>query len=111
MRRALRNIVPIEILERRRKAFLSRGPIASLQEAEEKIKALFDDSIAAALGFVDIAQIRLALDLTIRGKTSKWSSSIMRLIAFELWLRAESVNHRTTTLKIQRQTQGYCTLH
>lgn len=39
MRRALKEIVPAEILERRRKAFLSKGPLALLQANKERIEA------------------------------------------------------------------------
>ena len=37
MRNALKGIVPAEVLERRRKAFITRSPLLALQSARERI--------------------------------------------------------------------------
>lgn len=87
MRRALREIVPMGVLERRRKAYLSRGPLISLRASKEKIDALFTDSFAAAHGLIDRAQLRSAWDLTISRGDPQWSGFIMKTIGLELWIR------------------------
>jgi asparagine synthase (glutamine-hydrolysing) len=87
MRRALGNIVPVEILERRRKAFLIRGPIASFQQSQGKIEALFADSRAVDYEFIDHKQLRKAMDLTVAAVDPKWWPALFRVINFELWLR------------------------
>jgi asparagine synthase (glutamine-hydrolysing) len=89
MRRALVNIVPQEILERRRKAFLIRGPMAMLQQQENSIRTLFVDSLAAQWGFIDANQFRTALDHTIRHSDPRWVLPIIKAISFEMWLRTD----------------------
>jgi asparagine synthase (glutamine-hydrolysing) len=92
MRRALRNIVPTEILERRRKAFLIRGPLALLDRSQSKVRALFADSMAIQQGLMDEARFRKAMDYTSAGTDPKWRSGIYKAITFELGLRANSRN-------------------
>jgi asparagine synthase (glutamine-hydrolysing) len=88
MRRALKGIVPPEVLERRRKAFISRGPLVSLQCNRHKIDHLFVDSHAVARNFVDPGHFRTICDLEANGKDSQWLMAILRTVQFELWLRA-----------------------
>jgi asparagine synthase (glutamine-hydrolysing) len=87
MRRALRGIVPFEILERRRKAFQLRAPLSAIQKANSKLEHLFADSAIAKAGFVDIHALRLSLEATARGD-AEWRQPLLKTIALELWLRA-----------------------
>jgi asparagine synthase (glutamine-hydrolysing) len=91
MRRALKDIVPVEIVERRRKANVVRGPLLCLQYARTQIEELLSRSLAVAYGYIDPIQIRSACDSVTSGKETRWSMSFMRTIRFELWLRARSV--------------------
>ena len=86
MRRALRDLVPVEILERRRKAYLARGPVVSLQKSRDKIEKLFANSVTAKYGLIDPAQLRSAIDLAATGQDQNWTHSLLRSIGFELWL-------------------------
>jgi asparagine synthase (glutamine-hydrolysing) len=86
MRRALKGIVPVEILERRRKAFVSRGPLVDLRESQKHILALFKSSVSAELGFVEPSLFREALQLAINGGSSSFLP-IFRTVALEVWLR------------------------
>lgn len=90
MRRALKDIVPTEILERRRKAFLIRGPLAWMQANRERIEAMFADSLAAECGFIDPKALRSSLELTVRGVDPKWRRALMKSIALELWLKSRN---------------------
>jgi asparagine synthase (glutamine-hydrolysing) len=87
MRRALRGIVPFEILERRRKAFQLRAPLSTMQKANSKLEHLFADSATAKAGFVDMHALRLSLEATARGD-AEWRQPLLKTIALELWLRA-----------------------
>ena len=87
MRRALRGIVPDEILERRRKAFQLRAPLHSLQQAYGRLDRLWDDSRLADLGFVEVDVLRRELKRCADGE-AEWFQPLFRAIAFELWLRA-----------------------
>jgi asparagine synthase (glutamine-hydrolysing) len=87
MRRALRNIVPHEILERRRKAFQLRAPLRTLQRDISVLERLFADSLAAGAGFIDAGKLRIDLRGAAQGE-SEWWQMLLRTIALELWLRA-----------------------
>jgi asparagine synthase (glutamine-hydrolysing) len=90
MRRALHGVVPHEILDRRRKAFLSRGPHGLLRDAEDRIRVLFTDCLMEQCGFIDSAKFLAALALLNRGEDAVSRTALMRTIGFELWLRASS---------------------
>ena len=86
MRRALVEIVPHEILERRRKAFQLRAPLSALQQAYPKLLKLFADAAIASAGFVDIAQLRRSLKAIAEGDP-KWRQAMLKTIALELWMK------------------------
>ena len=86
MRRALRDIVPHEILERRRKAFQLRAPLSAIQAAHEKLERLISTSIIADMGFVDVDAFLSALTATVNGEAHGYHA-ILRAVAYELWLR------------------------
>ncbi|MBB5060387.1 asparagine synthase (glutamine-hydrolyzing) [Granulicella aggregans] len=87
MRRALINIVPHEVLERRRKAFQLRAPLHAVQQASEVLEGLFANSMIADAGLVDGDKLRHSLRQTVEGDP-KWWHLILRATAFELWLRS-----------------------
>lgn len=88
MRRALKNIVPEEVLERRRKAYISRSPLVTLQRFREKIVSLFADSVLEELGWVDGSQLRAGVNNAIEKGDPTWMLPVMRAISLELWLRS-----------------------
>jgi asparagine synthase (glutamine-hydrolysing) len=88
MRRALQGIVPTEVLERRRKAFLSRGPLAAIQSAQRYLHALFEDSMLEEHGWIDSKKLLDSLDRTIAGTTTFHRAALMRAIGLELWLQS-----------------------
>jgi asparagine synthase (glutamine-hydrolysing) len=87
MRSALQGIVPEEILERPRKAYVARAPLSMLRAAQEQIEGLFTGSFAAEYGFIDPAKFREALRTTIAGDL-RWMRAILLTIAYEVWLQA-----------------------
>jgi asparagine synthase (glutamine-hydrolysing) len=96
MRRALKTIVPTEILERKRKAYISRGPIADLRTAQHDIEDLFSNSLAASHGLVDRDQFLKAFQTELTGE-AKWIIHLIRTIKVELWLRGLAAQHATLT--------------
>lgn len=86
MRRALRGIVPTEILERRRKAYAIRGPLYSLQQAPDHLHELFADSHLAEIGVVDPAALLRSLNDLASGVNLQWWPSLVRAVLLELWL-------------------------
>jgi asparagine synthase (glutamine-hydrolysing) len=86
MRRALRNIVPEEVLERRRKAYLIRGPINLIRRERDRLAAQFRSLRSVEMGFVDPSSLPTALDsIAIEGDPT-WLPHLGRLISFENWL-------------------------
>jgi asparagine synthase (glutamine-hydrolysing) len=88
MRRALKNIVPVQTIERRRKAFVIRGPLLSLQRNRLPIAQMFAISFAVDRGYIEVETFLSALDLTARGADARWRQSLMRTIHFEHWLQS-----------------------
>jgi asparagine synthase (glutamine-hydrolysing) len=86
MRRALKNIVPEEILERRRKAYLIRGPINLIRREREWLAVQFQNLRCVEMGLVDPSSLLAVLDSIAREGDPKWLPYLMRLISFELWL-------------------------
>lgn len=89
MRSALKDIVPPEILERRRKAYVARMPLSSLQREHEKIRALFEQSRLEEYGLVASSKLLPALRSIANGQDTQLWPSVMRSISFELWLRSQ----------------------
>ncbi len=87
MRRALKGIVPEEILERRRKAYLLQSRLKHILFLAPDLEELMNDSCLAAMGYVDISRMKCALDETVRGQSIHWWGFILRYAQLETWLR------------------------
>jgi asparagine synthase (glutamine-hydrolysing) len=95
MRRALKGVVPGAILERRRKAYLARGPIVEMRESKDKINLLLRDSILGDRGMIEPDLLLTGLDRALRGEDSKWTLALLRAISLELWLRGNTIPSKT----------------
>jgi asparagine synthase (glutamine-hydrolysing) len=86
MRRALAGIVPAQILDRKRKAYVSRRPLLHLEAIFPKIVALLDNSLLASQGWLDRQAFLEALS---RAKHGQFESvvSILTSLHLELWLQ------------------------
>jgi asparagine synthase (glutamine-hydrolysing) len=101
MRRALKDIVPDMILERRRKAYVSRRPLALLRESFTQVEELFANPQVAEHGFVDPSVFRDCLATALSGDT-KWMRPLLATIAYELFLRG--FQHAETSLDMSHET-------
>jgi asparagine synthase (glutamine-hydrolysing) len=88
MRRALRNIVPPEVLERRRKGFLIRKRLVSMRANKSAFDRFLADSIVLRRFSIDKGRLLWALDQTLQGQDIRWWPAIDRLVLLELWLRS-----------------------
>jgi asparagine synthase (glutamine-hydrolysing) len=86
MRRALAGIVPEQILERRRKAFVVRGPMSALSSSWPQISALTEHMISDTLGFVDRTAFLESLESARQGREEP-VVIILQALRLELWLR------------------------
>lgn len=92
MRRAMRGIVPIEVLERKRKAFPARAPSLFLSEHRDEIGVLFRDSRLGAMGYIDETKFRRELSRPDFDQ----AKPLMKMIGLELWLRNGLVSSMDT---------------
>jgi hypothetical protein len=88
MRRALAGIVPEGILERKRKGFIARQPLAVLQNSAAAIRALFANPLVAANGWVDPKELQNCVERITSGRDSESWPAFQRLAAIEIFLRS-----------------------
>jgi asparagine synthase (glutamine-hydrolysing) len=86
MRRALVGIVPDEILNRKRKAFVDRTPIAAISANQEVLADIGKHIASGLLRIVDPDAISDTLQMAFRGHDIP-AVSLLRTLALESWLR------------------------
>ena len=86
MRRALRNIVPDEVLHRKRKAFVSRAPRIAIRNEWDNLVGGNGAFVSASLGIVNPTQLVDALKETLQGKDLPLLP-LVRAVSVEFWLR------------------------
>jgi asparagine synthase (glutamine-hydrolysing) len=86
MRRALVGIVPDELLNRKRKAFVSRAPMAFISAEWAGLVELSGHMASSSLGIVDQKSFSETLKKALRGQEIP-VATIMRTLGVELWLR------------------------
>ena len=87
MRRALAGIVPEELLNRKRKAFIVRGPMAAISRQWPSLEELTRHMVTACLGIVDQETFARALKKMRNGQEVR-VVPILRTFGIELWLRS-----------------------
>ena len=90
MRSALVDIVPAQILERRRKAFLLKTPLAEVTSLAPRIISLVSGSVLVEQGYIERSTFQQSVADTISGRDLRWWALILRTINVETWLRAIS---------------------
>jgi asparagine synthase (glutamine-hydrolysing) len=86
MRRALVGTVPTELLERRRKAFLTRGPMLALSARIPEFVEMTRDMVSGSLGIVNPPAFAYALQ-KIKTNLEFPIAAILRTLRLESWLR------------------------
>jgi asparagine synthase (glutamine-hydrolysing) len=90
LRRALRGTVPAVVLERRRKAYVVRGPMKSLQAECSDLKKWTKKMLCSSIGAINLDVFQASLDDACRGnETYLWR--ISRTLELESWLRDQRV--------------------
>jgi asparagine synthase (glutamine-hydrolysing) len=87
MRRALIGIVPDEILNRKRKAFVTRGPVMGIAAEWPRLLGLRQHMLMSSLGIADSTRFVEALQKARQGIEVP-IVSLMRTLGMELWLRS-----------------------
>ena len=86
MRRALAGIVPQELLRRKRKAFVIRGPLTAIASQHSSLKEKTRDMLSESLGIIDSSVLEFTLrEVHSGGMLSV--PSVLRVFAIERWLQ------------------------
>jgi asparagine synthase (glutamine-hydrolysing) len=86
MRRALAGIVPEEILNRKRKAYVARSPMLAIVTRWQDLQPLTHDMVAESLGIVSSPAFRGTLE-NIREGRGMAVVAVQRMLLLERWLR------------------------
>jgi len=111
MRRALVGIVPEEILNKKGKAFASRGPLIGISTDWANLLERTQNMISSSLGIVDSARLLAALQKGRRGEEVP-VVTLMRTIYVEGWLRKHTLGiihlerTRKPELTLEASTRG-----
>jgi asparagine synthase (glutamine-hydrolysing) len=89
MRRALREIVPEEVLFRKTKWFGSRSVQVSLLDDREIMREMFDEPWLAAEQIIDVAAVRRHFNAVEHG-VAQDGLPLRSAIGLELWLRSQT---------------------
>jgi asparagine synthase (glutamine-hydrolysing) len=87
MRRALRDILPVQVVERRRKAFVSRGPIVALQSAWRRIEEMVERPMLSEFGLIDLRILQAHVQRGAARAVQHWPH-LLRTLSLELWLQS-----------------------
>ena len=103
MRRALVGIVPDEILNRKRKAYVVRAPAAAIAARWDEVRSLAQNMIAESLGIVSAASFLHALE-NVRDGREIVSLSLQRLLQLEGWLQNIAKHRCNVALPVEDRT-------
>jgi asparagine synthase (glutamine-hydrolysing) len=85
MRRALRGIVPPEVLERKRKAFVSRSPLAAIGAHWAEFAGLTHSTAETCHGILDAGLFRDTMEKACRGQEVSLPTAL-RTLGIQAWL-------------------------
>jgi len=86
MRRAMASLVPDELLDRKRKAFVTRGPMVSIGHRWTDLMELTQHLLASELGIVDSMRFTTVLQRAREGQEVALVA-VLRTLITESWLR------------------------
>jgi len=87
MRRALKNLLPPEILARRTKASAGRCIVLTLQKHRDKLAGVLRSSASCRRGYTEPGGLERALLATANGQIPFQIVLLLRAVALEFWLR------------------------
>jgi len=87
MRRSLAGIVPLEILNRRRKAFVVRGPLGAISAEWPRLVELSQHMVGSSIGIVEPKSFAETLNKAHQGQEVA-AVALTRTLSVEFWLRA-----------------------
>jgi len=104
MRRSMTGIVPDEVLNRRRKAFLSRTPMAAVSAHWAELTNMSRHMIVSSLGIVEARRLSEALE-DARNGIGIPIITLMRVFTIERWLKSLR-DHEVLRLPARARERG-----
>jgi len=89
MRRAMTGLVPAEILNRKRKAFVVRAYLDAVSTQRDRLMSVCDRMVSGSLNVVDAASFRLAIERAPHDPNFPLVA-LLRTLNIEFWLRSVS---------------------
>ncbi len=87
MRRAMSGLVPAEILNRRRKAFVVRAYLDAIVSQRNRLISVCDRMVSGSFGIVNVATFRLAIERAPNDPKFPLVA-LLRTLNIEFWLRS-----------------------
>ena len=100
MRRALKDILPPEILSRRTKQGEGRCYVVTINKHWDRLMNVFNDPLTSHLGYIESCPFKTALRKTKSGDISKHPVMFQNGISLELWLRHQ-IAHNVISLGVR----------
>lgn len=92
MRRALNDVLPRKVLNRRNKGIVGETFCRGLADQWTVLEPMLADARVCRRGYVDAKLFRSALDLARHGRKIE-TSTLLKTIALEIWLRSLEYRH------------------
>lgn len=92
MRRALKDLLPEKVLQRRSKGIVGETFCRGLAEQWASLEPMLADARVCSRGYVEAKSFRWALDLARHGRKLE-TSTLLKTIALEIWLRSLECGH------------------
>ncbi|HEU4506783.1 MAG TPA: asparagine synthase-related protein [Pyrinomonadaceae bacterium] len=92
MRRALKDVLPPKVLNRRNKGIVGETFCRGLADQWTVLEPMLADARVCRRGYVDAKLFRSALDLARHGRKIE-TSTLLKTIAIEIWLRSLEYRH------------------
>ncbi len=102
MRRALVGIVPDELLNRKRKAFVARAPLAAISADWPHFAEMTQHMVSSSLGIVGTQKFLEALQKTRLGQEVP-TVALLRTLSIETWLR--NLSNKGTMVSSDEKTR------
>lgn len=105
MRRALRDLMPAKVLQRRNKGIVGETFCRGLAAQWPRLEPLLVDARVCQRGYVDAKSFRWAVDLARHGRKLE-TSTLLKTIALEIWLRSLEFGHIQSRRRACEQARG-----
>jgi asparagine synthase (glutamine-hydrolysing) len=109
MRRALSNLVPPEILQRRSKAGTGRCVVVTITKHWNEVQNLVTHPISARLNILDQAALRAQMANIKHGQLPGRVAGLLKALSLEIWLR-NAIAHGVLSLPVSNSSsvERYC---